>query len=313
MHDTGTDVVYAGFIRRLGALIIDNFILGGAFYAVLFVVGIAVAVVAPAGRADADALGAMIGLAYLALLVLYYLGAALYYALQESSSHQATLGKRALGIKVTDARGRRLGRAQAFGRWFAALLSYLTFYIGFLMAAFTERKRALHDIVADTQVVDRWAFTDAPERQQRHVGAAAIVVAVVAVFALVAILGILAAIAIPAYQDYTVRTKVATAVSAAKPLEGQIAAFLQAEGRCPVNGEAGIGAPDSYADRQSVASIAVGAMDATGHCAIEATLRDPRTAAIDGKRVWLEYDPGAGAWQCSSEIQDRHLPAACRG
>jgi uncharacterized RDD family membrane protein YckC/Tfp pilus assembly major pilin PilA len=313
MNDTGTDVVYAGFIRRLGALIIDNLILGGAFYAVLFVVGIVVAVAVPASLGDADALGAMIGFAYLGLLLLYYVGAALYYALQESSSHQATLGKRALGIKVTDARGRRLGRAQAFGRWFAALLSYLTFYIGFLMAAFTERKRALHDVVADTQVVDRWAFTDAPERQQRHAGAAAIVIAAVAVLLLVAILGVLAAIAIPAYQDYTVRAKVAAAASAAKPLEGQIAAFLQAQGRCPVNGEAGIGAPDRYADQQWVASIAVGAMDATGHCAIEATLRDARTEAIDGKRVWLEYDPATGAWQCSSEIQDRYLPVSCRG
>ncbi|HVI25302.1 MAG TPA: RDD family protein [Xanthomonadaceae bacterium] len=300
-------------MRRMGALFIDSFILGGAFYAVLFVTGIAVAIVVPASKPDPDALGVLVGFVYLALLLLYYVGAALYYALQESSSHQATLGKRALGIKVTDARGRRLGRGQAFGRWFAASLSYLTFYIGFLMAAFTERKRALHDVVADTQVVDRWAFTDMPERQQRHVGAAAIVVAVMAIFILVAILGILAAIAIPAYQDYTVRAKVATAVSAATPLEGQITAFLQAEGRCPVNGEAGIGAPDRYADRQSVASIAVGAMDATGHCAIEATLRDARTAAIDGKRVWLEYDPATGAWQCSSEVEDRYLPTACRG
>src|SRR5690606_19662307 len=128
-----------------------------------------------------------------------------------------------------------------------AALSYLTLYIGFLLAAFTERKRALHDMVADTLVVDRWAWTEHPERQQRHVGVAAIVVACFALLALVAVLGILAAIAIPAYQDYTLRAKVHQAVQAAQPLQAEIAGFLASDGRCPANGEGGIGEPAAYA------------------------------------------------------------------
>src|SRR5207342_3681907 len=106
--------------------------------------------------------------AYFAAILAYYIAAAMYYSLQESSGHQATLGKRALGIKVVDARGQRLTRKHALGRWFAASLSYLTMYVGFLMAAFTERKRALHDMVAGTLVVDRWAYTEFPERQKRE-------------------------------------------------------------------------------------------------------------------------------------------------
>ena len=51
-----------------------------------------------------------------------------------------------------------------------ASLSYLTLYIGFLMAAFTERKQALHDMVAGTLVVDRWAYTEHPELQRRGLG-----------------------------------------------------------------------------------------------------------------------------------------------
>lgn len=77
----------------------------------------------------------------------------LYYALQESGWRQATLGKRLIGIEVTDLAGERISFARATGRFFAALLSYLTLFIGFLMAGFTARRQALHDMVAGTLVV----------------------------------------------------------------------------------------------------------------------------------------------------------------
>ena len=77
----------------------------------------------------------------------------LYFALQESSRFQATLGKRALKIVVTDLQGGRIGFPRASGRYFAKLLSTLSLGIDYLMAAFTARKQALHDLVADTLVV----------------------------------------------------------------------------------------------------------------------------------------------------------------
>lgn len=77
----------------------------------------------------------------------------LYYSLQESSAAQGTLGKRAVGIRVTDLEGRRLtfGRslARAIGRW----LSYSALLVGFLIQPFTVRKQALHDLLAGTIVV----------------------------------------------------------------------------------------------------------------------------------------------------------------
>jgi uncharacterized RDD family membrane protein YckC len=79
----------------------------------------------------------------------------LYFAYQESSPAQATLGKRALGIKVTDLQGNRISSARATGRYFAKILSIVTFLIGYIIAAFTARKQALHDLVADTLVVNR--------------------------------------------------------------------------------------------------------------------------------------------------------------
>jgi uncharacterized RDD family membrane protein YckC len=71
----------------------------------------------------------------------------------ESSAKQATVGKMALGIIVTDLDGRRIGFGRATGRYFAKILSALTLGIGFLMAGFTERKQALHDMVASCLVI----------------------------------------------------------------------------------------------------------------------------------------------------------------
>jgi uncharacterized RDD family membrane protein YckC len=70
-----------------------------------------------------------------------------------SSLNQATLGKMAMGIKVTNLDGGRIGFGRAVAREVARLLSFITFMIGYLMAAFTERKQALHDKVVGTVVV----------------------------------------------------------------------------------------------------------------------------------------------------------------
>jgi uncharacterized RDD family membrane protein YckC len=75
-----------------------------------------------------------------------------YFALCESSRWQATLGKRWVGIKVTDAHGERISFARALGRFFAACLSWMTMNIGHALAAFGNDRRALHDYVAGTRV-----------------------------------------------------------------------------------------------------------------------------------------------------------------
>ena len=81
----------------------------------------------------------------------------LYFALMESSARQATLGKMALGIVVTDLEGNRIGFGRATGRYFAKILSALILLIGFIMAAFTAKKQALHDMIASTLVVKKAA------------------------------------------------------------------------------------------------------------------------------------------------------------
>ncbi len=77
----------------------------------------------------------------------------LYYALQEASVHQATLGKRACGIRVVGLDLGRISFGRATGRYFAEMISGLTLCIGYMMAGWTQRKQALHDLIASTYVV----------------------------------------------------------------------------------------------------------------------------------------------------------------
>src|SRR6185503_12528829 len=80
-------------------------------------------------------------------------GGWLYQTLMESSKLQATLGKMALGLRVTDLDGNRISWGRANARYFASILSMMTLYIGYIMAAFTQKKQALHDMVAGTLVL----------------------------------------------------------------------------------------------------------------------------------------------------------------
>ena len=77
----------------------------------------------------------------------------LYFALMESSERGATVGKMALGLRVVTSNGQRLSFMNATGRYFAKILSAIILGIGFLMIAFTDKKRGLHDMIASTLVI----------------------------------------------------------------------------------------------------------------------------------------------------------------
>lgn len=76
-----------------------------------------------------------------------------YFAYLESSEKQATLGKTAMGLKVTDNDGKRLSFTTASVRYFAKILSALILGLGFVMIAFDAKKQGLHDKIAGTLVV----------------------------------------------------------------------------------------------------------------------------------------------------------------
>ena len=145
--DYNTDVAattFAGFWKRFAAFLLDMLIL----VVTVSVIGLVlVNVLQPKGftQEEIEAVGNLVG-----LIVNW-----LYFASMESSQVQGTLGKLALGIKVTNLDGQRISFGRATGRHFVKILSWIILGIGCVMAAFTKKKQALHDMVANCLVANR--------------------------------------------------------------------------------------------------------------------------------------------------------------
>jgi uncharacterized RDD family membrane protein YckC len=77
----------------------------------------------------------------------------LYWSAMESSRWQGTVGKRLMGLVVTDERGYRLTFFRALGRYFGRILCELTFFLGYLLIFFSVKHQGLHDRIARTVVV----------------------------------------------------------------------------------------------------------------------------------------------------------------
>jgi uncharacterized RDD family membrane protein YckC len=153
---------YAGFWKRVAAAILDgiilyipNMLIVKAFGGDAAQAKLTQAILAAPGDMHAmmTAYGQFYSSMMTASLVTTVL-AWLYFSVCESSNWQATVGKLALGIRVTDLRGNRISFPRALGRYPAKFLSYMTLCIGFLMVAWTQRKQGLHDMIAGTLVLN---------------------------------------------------------------------------------------------------------------------------------------------------------------
>ncbi|MCW5910514.1 MAG: RDD family protein [Cyclobacteriaceae bacterium] len=154
---------YAGFWLRLVAIIIDGIIIGVAqsfiFVPILAALGLGFASSAETmDLSDPDqaagliaSISAMMGGYWILSLTIQIL----YSTLMESSKLQATVGKLALGLKVTDLQGNKLDFTKALIRNLCKIISNFTFLIGYIMAGFTEKKQALHDMIASTLVLKK--------------------------------------------------------------------------------------------------------------------------------------------------------------
>lgn len=150
--NTGGYTGYAGFWIRWVAAVIDNIILQVVILPVSFIVGMVLGVLIVSAGGDPAQSGTqmMLNLVGAGLSLVIQIG---YNVLMISSAKQATLGKMALGLKVTDLYGQRITLGRAFGREFGKILSGAILLIGYIMAGFTEKKQALHDMLASTLVL----------------------------------------------------------------------------------------------------------------------------------------------------------------
>lgn len=139
-------VEYAGFWLRVVAWVIDNILLGVVVWVPSW------AVLNASTESNSSTPEEIAGVA-LTVQVVGAIVVWLYGALMESSSRQATLGKMAIGLRVTDMNGDRIGFGKATGRHFGKYLSALVLGVGFLMVGWTRQKQGLHDQMAATLVL----------------------------------------------------------------------------------------------------------------------------------------------------------------
>jgi uncharacterized RDD family membrane protein YckC len=190
----GHDIVHAGLWRRVAASILDGFVTSILSYIVLI----------PLMLVFGIGLGSLVGGesagSVFFMIIQYGISIAIpaaYFGWMHSSSSQASLGKMAVGIKVCRTDGDTMSFGRAIGRYFAyTLFALFTCGLGVLisglMVAFSQRKQALHDMICDTLVVDKWAFTEQPELQKQ--GLDTVTIVILALFALLVVGGIALAV-----------------------------------------------------------------------------------------------------------------------
>jgi len=154
---------YAGFGRRFAAILIDIIVLGTVQWIAImpllaiFGIGVASNIESMESMDEAQSMamaGSMMAMG-VTFQIVFFVIQTLYFALLESSSKQATIGKMVLGIIVTDINGNKLDFAKALVRNLCRIISSAILFIGYIMAAFTEKKQALHDMIASTLVLKK--------------------------------------------------------------------------------------------------------------------------------------------------------------
>jgi uncharacterized RDD family membrane protein YckC len=154
----------AGFWLRFAASLVDGLILGIPFWIVVVVIismfgGFGMLIhrfprePQPVDPREVMALMAPFFLMFFLVWLVFFILQWLYFAVMESSPRQATFGKSVMSLRVTDSEGQRISFGHATGRFFAKFVSGMVpLGIGYIMAGFTERKQALHDMIAGTLV-----------------------------------------------------------------------------------------------------------------------------------------------------------------
>ncbi len=247
----------------------------------------------------------------------------LYAALFQSSRLQASPGMLALGLRVTTLEGERIGFGRASGRYFSTILSALILCFGYFMIGWTQRKQALHDMIAGTLVVRKdglaryrsdvaagAAASSAYVAGGLSAGAIAGIVIAVLFSVLVPVTAIIAAIAIPAYQNYIIRSQIAEGLSLSDAAKTAVAEFYGNTGHFPVNNaSAGLAQPASISG-----SYVVGVTVRDGGEVI-VQYGNRANSQIAGHMIALAptEEGGSISWTCETiDVPQQYLPRSCR-
>ena len=134
---------YGGFWKRVIAYLIDAFIIA---FPVTMIFGTVIPQTLMTENIQVTSVAVSMP------QVIMFVASWVYFAGLESSAWQATVGKKMLGMKVTDTSGEQIDFIKATIRYFAKILSSFILMIGFIMVAFTAKKQGLHDFIAGTLV-----------------------------------------------------------------------------------------------------------------------------------------------------------------
>lgn len=148
---------YAGFGLRLVAYIIDTVVVSIALSIIIVPLSLGLGLFSNSKNMDDPTVTFAILSAIGGICLLGTIGVCLYFALMESGKNQASLGKMAMGIVVTDINGHPVTFWRALGRTLGKILSGMTLYIGYIMILFTDKQQGLHDMIANCLVLKKTA------------------------------------------------------------------------------------------------------------------------------------------------------------
>ena len=282
----------AGLGKRWLASIIDSLILVCAYIAILVAFGFASAA---SGSRSVDA-----------LILLTLLAPLLYFTLTQGGAPMASVGKRAMDMIVVGSDGQPLGYLRAAVRYVLLVISSYLFPL-LLVAFFTRRRQAVHDLAVGSVVLERASYDpqhwdyERIGKSPRGGGALFVIGVVVLVF----FIGMLAAIAIPAYHDYTLRSRVQQAITLADPIKSGVTRHYSSSN-----------APLQYTDIGMSGPLAMpgdGGLITVNESGVITIMLGMPPLSGQSVRLTPVLSSTGISWSCASDdVKKKYLPLSCR-
>ena len=231
-----------------------------------------------------------------------------YFTLLQGGARMASVGKSAMGMIVVGSDGQPIGYLRAALRYIILMVTSYLFPL-LLVMLFTQRRQGLHDLLVGSVVVERNSYDpqhwDYDKLQKSPRGGGALLVLAIGLLFGVFFMGILAAIAIPAYQDYTLRSRVMIAMTQADPIKASVTQHYSSSNTPLQYADLGMSGPMTLPGNGGLITV-----NADG--VITITLGTPPLTG-QSLRLTPTVSPTGISWICASDdIKKKYLPQACR-